>query len=76
MIKQIIICDCCGSEMPENTGAELTGQLRAKNIKWTELGEMDMPVIELRDICDDCACGLHLSISEFCIAMTVKRVTA
>jgi len=74
MIKHTIYCDCCGAEMTENTGAELKGQLRAKNIRWTEEGEMDFPAVALNDICDDCACELHFAISALCIDRTVKRV--
>jgi hypothetical protein len=74
MIKHTIYCDCCGDEMKENTGAELKGQLRAKNIQRTEEGGMDLPEVELNDICDDCACQLHLTISALCTGRTVKRV--
>lgn len=58
-----------------DSGAELKGQLKAKNQRYTDDGELDLPIIDLNDICDDCACELHFVISAFCIDRTVKRIT-
>lgn len=63
MHKTTIYCDCCGLEMEKPSGAEMTGQLRAQGMRWHATGEMDLPVIELRDICDPCAVELHAAIS-------------
>jgi len=63
MHKTTIFCDCCGHEIKELSGYELTGQLRAQGGRWHATGEIDLPVIELRDICDPCAVELHAAIS-------------
>lgn len=74
MHKTTIYCDCCGLEMKETSGAELTGQLRAHGMRWHATGEMDLPVIELRDICDPCAVELHAAIST--VIADSKKVAA
>jgi hypothetical protein len=63
MHKTTIYCDCCGLEMEKSSGAELTGQLRAQGMRWHATGEMDMPAVELRDICDPCAIDMHAAIT-------------
>ncbi len=74
MKKIMIVCDCCGDEMKTTNGAELMSQLFDKGIRWEMNKEIDMPVTDLKDICEDCAVALHRAIREVMVGR--KRIPA